>query len=233
MKRLEICIDIASGLEFLHGGLLRREEVIHGDITSSNVLLMEDWTAKITSFGHSMISPINQELDYIIGDPTGTMAYCDPLYIETKISKKMSDIYSFGVVLFEILCGLPVYAYHNNQPLIYLVKHHYEGGKLDELMFKGIKEKIGPQSLDTFSRIVCKCIDDDDREKRPTATQVLVELKEALDFQMMAVVVVEDGGGGGVKMMVVVVVVKDGGGCVGVEEFGDDYHEMIRIGVKI
>ncbi|GJW25849.1 kinase-like domain, phloem protein 2-like protein [Tanacetum coccineum] len=47
MKRLKICIDIASGLAFLHGGALTKEMVIHRDIKSANILINDDWKAKI------------------------------------------------------------------------------------------------------------------------------------------------------------------------------------------
>ncbi|XP_071719508.1 uncharacterized protein [Rutidosis leptorrhynchoides] len=182
LKRLAICIDIASGLDFLHGGFSRQEAVIHRDIKSSNVLLSEDWKAKITDFGLSIITPMNQTIDDIINDPVGTCGYLDPVYLKTEILTKKSDIYSFGVVLFDILCGKLAWTYNMNQLLISLVKHNFEESKLDDIVFEGIKGKIGPQSFDTFSRIAYRCLDLD-REKRPTASQVLVQLKKALDFQ--------------------------------------------------
>ncbi|XP_071719518.1 receptor-like protein kinase FERONIA [Rutidosis leptorrhynchoides] len=184
MKRLEICIDIATGLDFLHGSLLRRETVIHGDINSCKVQLTKDLKAKISDFGRAFISPTNQEsIKHIINDPAGEPLNCDQEYAETGVLTTKSDIYSFGVVLFEILCGRYVYSYPEDQPLTYIVKHLFEEGKLDKIVFEGIKGKIGPQSFDTFTRIAYQCIDDD-REKRPTASEVLVQLKKALDFQV-------------------------------------------------
>ncbi|MFS8026608.1 putative protein kinase RLK-Pelle-CrRLK1L-1 family [Helianthus anomalus] len=186
MKRLEICIDVASGLDFLHGGVLRQDAVVHRDIKSGNILLSGDWKAKITDFGLSLISPLNQEMDYVIEENiAGTKSYIDPAYVETRRVSKASDIYSFGVVLFEILSGRPAYPtreYGNNY-LGPLAKNYYEEGKLDELVFEGVKEKIVPQSLSTFAAIAYKCLHDDP-DQRPTASEVLVQLNEAKEFQV-------------------------------------------------
>ncbi|KAM0008187.1 putative protein kinase RLK-Pelle-LRR-I-1 family [Helianthus debilis subsp. tardiflorus] len=106
-KRLKICIDVANGLKFLHGGDLGQDVVIHRDIKSSNILLDKDCKAKICGFERALVYPSNQgmEIVYNIDNIKGSSGYMDPLYEETRILTKESDIYSFGVVLIEILCG--------------------------------------------------------------------------------------------------------------------------------
>ncbi|KAK9058881.1 hypothetical protein SSX86_023725 [Deinandra increscens subsp. villosa] len=188
MKRLEICIDVAIGLDFLHGGALRQEAVIHRDIKSSNILLSGDLEAKINDFGLSLISQNNQEIDYVKMETiAGTECYIDPAYRKTGIISKASDIYSFGVVLFEILCGISAYetsGYINNQQYLGpLAKNHYEHNKLNELVFEGIKEQIVPQSLSIYAKIAYNCLHDD-RNQRPTASEVVAQLNEAKDFHV-------------------------------------------------
>ncbi|KAK1411762.1 hypothetical protein QVD17_32474 [Tagetes erecta] len=178
MKRLEIGIDVACGLDFLHGGVLRQEAVLHMDIKSHNILLSWDWIAKVTGFGLSLISPINQEIDYVIKKPAGSLGYTDPAYKETRVLSKAADIYSFGVVLFEILRGRLAYSYS----LIPFSKKCYEQNELDKLAFEGIKKQIAPQSLSTFASIAYHCLHDDP-DQRPTANEVVLQLKEALEFQ--------------------------------------------------
>ncbi|KAL7617476.1 hypothetical protein Lser_V15G03164 [Lactuca serriola] len=186
IKRLEICIDIASGLDFLHGGGLTQEVVIHRDIKSSNILLNDDWKAKITDFGLSLICPINKDIDFYIDQARGTRGYCDPLYIELGFLTEKSDIYSFGVVLLEILCGRLCVKESNDklsQYLTTLFKHHYVEGTVDEIVFEGIKEQIVPKSLSMFQKIAYQCLQPE-REQRPTSSEVLLQLNKALEYQM-------------------------------------------------
>ncbi|GKA42343.1 kinase-like domain, phloem protein 2-like protein, partial [Tanacetum coccineum] len=184
-KRLNICIDVANGLHFLHCGVVTEERVIHRDIKCANILLNGDWKAKISDFGLSILSPVNQEMEYAIEKLVGTIGYVDPIYESTGFLTKESDIYSFGVVLFEILFGrllVPSIQNYEREPLTTSIKHAFEEGKLDLIVFEGIKEQIVPKSLSTFQMIVSRCLHDD-REKRPTATEVLVQLMKALEFQ--------------------------------------------------
>nr|XP_043635289.1 uncharacterized protein LOC122606497 isoform X2 [Erigeron canadensis] len=182
-KRLQICIDVAIGLDFLHGGLVTQDVVIHRDIKSANILLTAGAKAKITDFGLSLISPISQEMDYVIDSGMGTRGYADPFYLQTSILTKESDMYSFGVVLFEILCGRLVYENHKDAYLIKLVKKHMYEGNLWDIVFVDIKEQIVPDSLTTYSRIAFQCLSPD-REDRPTTGEVVLQLKQALELQL-------------------------------------------------
>ncbi|PWA57457.1 protein kinase-like domain, Phloem protein 2-like protein [Artemisia annua] len=184
VKRLNICINIATGLEFLHGKGSSPEMVIHRDIKSSNILLLEDWKAKISDFGLSLVCPTNQDADYVIDNVGGTIGYRDPLHSKTGFLTKESDIFSLGAVLFDILCGKLSSIELDDEYLYlpFLAKQHYHVGKLDELVFEGIKEQIVPQSYTTFTKIALQCLHHR-RERRPTAGEVMMQLKKALEFQ--------------------------------------------------
>ncbi|GKD51797.1 kinase-like domain, phloem protein 2-like protein, partial [Tanacetum coccineum] len=184
VMRLKICIDIAIGLEFLHGTVSSPEMVIHRDISSSNILLFDDWKAKITDFGLSLVCPTNQNVGYVIDNVTGTIGYRDPLHSKTGFLTKESDIFSLGAVLFDILCGKLSSEKLDDEYLYlpFLAKYHYHVGKLDKLVFEGIKEQIVPQSYITFTRIALQCLHHR-RERRPTANEVVIQLKKALEFQ--------------------------------------------------
>lgn len=186
VMRLKICIDVAIGLEFLHGTVSSPEIVIHRDISSSNILLFDDWKAKISGFGLSIVCLVtNQNVDYGIDNVAGTIGYRDPLHSKTGFLTKESDIFSLGAVLFDILCGKlsSVELDGEYRYLPFLAKHHYQVGKLDELVFKGIKEQIETQSFITFARIAYQCIHHM-RERRPTTNEVVIQLKKALEFQV-------------------------------------------------
>ncbi|XP_071688482.1 putative wall-associated receptor kinase-like 16 [Rutidosis leptorrhynchoides] len=115
MKQLNICIDVANALKFLHGGVATQATVIHRDIKTENILLNDEWKAKLVDYGLSMISAINQKTEYIIANACGTEGYVDPLYRKSGFLTMESDIYSFGVVLFEILCGRSTFSFNKHE----------------------------------------------------------------------------------------------------------------------
>ncbi|KAJ0687540.1 putative protein kinase RLK-Pelle-LRR-I-1 family [Helianthus annuus] len=187
VKRLNICIDVARALDFLHGGVGKQAKVIHRDIKTENILLNNDWKAKLADFGLSLICSINQETDYIIDHACGTKGYVDPLYRQSGFLTIESDIYSFGVVLFEILCGRSTFEIQKREGhyLRDFIEKSFKEGKHGEVVFKQIREHIVPKSLITFQEVAYQCLHLE-REKRPTTKKVLMQLKKALVFQNMA-----------------------------------------------
>ncbi|XP_021979109.1 probable receptor-like protein kinase At5g38990 [Helianthus annuus] len=183
--RLKICIDIANGLKYLHGGDGGQDVVIHRDIKSSNILLTKDWKAKICGFELSLTYPTNQKMELAISDVVGSPGYCDPLYWKTHTLTKESDIYSLGVVLFEILCGRSACLEEYTDEYRFLdvsVKRHFQEEPLNDILFEGIKEQIVLKSLFTFQEIAFQCLHEK-REERPTAGEVVTELQKALEYQ--------------------------------------------------
>ncbi|XP_071718022.1 probable receptor-like protein kinase At5g38990 [Rutidosis leptorrhynchoides] len=183
-NRLEICIDVATGLKFLHEGIKGKGVVIHRDIKAANILLFDNWKAKLGDFGLSLITTMNDEKYFTIDHPCGTTDYVDPIYLKSGILTMESDVYSFGVTLFEILFGRPVYSLpkHERRSLLGFIKNKFENKKENELVFKAISEEIVPTSLITFLNIAYRCLNED-MELRPTSRIILTQLKKALDFQ--------------------------------------------------
>nr|XP_043628002.1 calmodulin-binding receptor-like cytoplasmic kinase 3 [Erigeron canadensis] len=145
-KRLKICVDIANGLDFLHRCDVGQEVVIHRDMKSSNILLTDDWKAKISGFEVSLAFPTNQEISYVV-NPLNQCSpgYLYPLYKDNPYLTKECDIYSFGVILFEVLCGKSACHWnrtHPTQHLDRLVKDHHREGSLEDIVFDGIKKQI-------------------------------------------------------------------------------------------
>ncbi|XP_071739298.1 probable receptor-like protein kinase At2g23200 [Rutidosis leptorrhynchoides] len=184
-NRLKICIDVAIALDFLHGGVEGQDVVLHRDIKTANVLLFDDWKAKLSDFGLSLISTINKDSNYAIDHACGTKGYVDDSYLKSSTLTMESDIYSFGVVLFEILCGREINVISRNKSMSILrfIKQKIEEGKQGDMIFRGIKDEIMSKSLNAFLNIVCKCLDDN-REKRPKSKEVLTQLKNAMELQV-------------------------------------------------
>ncbi|XP_076895131.1 uncharacterized protein LOC143547634 [Bidens hawaiensis] len=187
IKRLNICIDVARALDFLHGGVGKQAKVIHRDIKTENILVSNDWKGKLADFGLSLISPLTREGDYVIDHWCGTPGYIDPVYQNSRYLTMESDIYSFGVVLFEILCGKSTFAVKHDEGryLPDFIKSKFEEGQHDKVVFEHIREQISPESLTTFQEIAYQCLQSE-REKRPTMKAVLRKLKNALELQNMA-----------------------------------------------
>ncbi|XP_066390551.1 PTI1-like tyrosine-protein kinase 3 [Miscanthus floridulus] len=102
MQRVRIAIDAAKGLEYLHEKV--QPSIVHRDIRSSNVLLFEDYKAKIADFNLSNQSP-DMAARLHSTRVLGTFGYHAPEYAMTGQLTQKSDVYSFGVVLLELLTG--------------------------------------------------------------------------------------------------------------------------------
>nr|GEU55249.1 receptor-like protein kinase ANXUR1 [Tanacetum cinerariifolium] len=180
---LQICIDAAHGLKYLHHNVGLQHRIIHLDIKSSNILLDENWRAKISDFGLSKVGPANVQHTFLISQACGTIGYIDPEYLDTGVLTKESDVYSFGVVLFKVLCGRPARVMDERQYLNTLAQIHYEKETLVELIPSDFLKQINTASLSTFSKIAYKCLRKH-RQDRPTMTLVVEELEEALNYQL-------------------------------------------------
>eukprot|EP00271_Cylindrocystis_brebissonii_P013458 TRINITY_DN332_c0_g1_i12.p1 TRINITY_DN332_c0_g1~~TRINITY_DN332_c0_g1_i12.p1 ORF type:complete len:349 (+),score=56.95 TRINITY_DN332_c0_g1_i12:311-1357(+) len=96
--RLKIALDSAQGLAFLH-----KNNVIHRDFKPPNILLDENYCAKLTDFGLAKQADYDQS--YVTTRIMGTLGYLDPKYLETGRLSRKSDVYAFGVMLLELLSG--------------------------------------------------------------------------------------------------------------------------------
>ncbi|MFS7959315.1 putative protein kinase RLK-Pelle-CrRLK1L-1 family [Helianthus anomalus] len=141
IQRLQICLDAARGLLYLHNDVGLHHRILHRDIKSSNILLDENWKAKISDFGLSRVGPANLQSTFLISKICGTVGYIDPDYYNTRYLTQKSDVYSFGVVLFEVLCGrltwVPEYK-DQREFLVTLVKIHWGRNTLDEIIFSDL-----------------------------------------------------------------------------------------------
>ncbi|XP_021747239.1 probable LRR receptor-like serine/threonine-protein kinase At1g51820 [Chenopodium quinoa] len=101
-KRVEIAIDTAQGLDYLHHGC--SPPIVHRDVKPANILLNKEFRAKVADFGFSKIF----SAEYVSNLQTrvvGTLGYLDPQYNLTGQVHEKGDVYSFGVVLLELITG--------------------------------------------------------------------------------------------------------------------------------
>lgn len=100
--RVKIAICTARGLEYLHCKV--DPPVIYRDLKSSNILLDDDFNPKLSDFGLAKLGPVGDKT-HVSTRVMGTHGYCAPDYARSGRLTAKSDIYSFGVVLLELITG--------------------------------------------------------------------------------------------------------------------------------
>ena len=179
--RLRIAIETAEALAYLHSATSM--PVLHRDIKSANILLDDNFTAKVSDFGLSRLVPIDQtQISTLV---MGTLGYLDPEYFQTGYLTSKSDVYSFGVVLVELLTGeKPVFS-NRSQEDRSLVMYFLNAMKENRL-FQVLEEQIqsaGPkEQLMAISRLAKRCLKFKG-EDRPTMKEVVAELHRLRRFQ--------------------------------------------------
>ncbi|KAK4602949.1 hypothetical protein RGQ29_011795 [Quercus rubra] len=184
-QRLQICIGAAHGLSYLHTGATYT--IIHRDMKSTNVLLDEQWLAMVSDFGLPKFGPIISK-SHVSTVVKGTFGYLDPEYYCFQRLTKKSDVYSYGVVLCEVLCGKPpIIRTDKEKPmgLVAWVLQCYRNGKLDQIVNPSLKGEIELECLKKFGEIVENCLLDNGT-KRPSMNDVVGGLELTLELQESA-----------------------------------------------
>ncbi|XP_078167809.1 wall-associated receptor kinase 2-like [Carex rostrata] len=128
--RLRIAHESAEALAYLHYSA--SPPIFHGDIKSSNILLDENYIAKVSDFGASILAPTDES--QFVTLVQGTCGYLDPEYLQSCQLTDKSDVYSFGVVLLELLTSKPVVDFEASE----------EGKNLSSRFLSAMKEnKVG------------------------------------------------------------------------------------------
>ncbi|GER55103.1 protein kinase superfamily protein [Striga asiatica] len=101
--RMKIALHAAKGLEYLH--VKANPPVIYRDLKSSNILLDREYNTRLSDFGLAKLGPMGDET-YVSARVMGTYRYCAPEYQKTGQLTSKSNVYSFGVVLLELITDL-------------------------------------------------------------------------------------------------------------------------------
>jgi serine/threonine protein kinase len=171
--RLRITLEIARALSYLHSAASM--PIFHRDIKSSNILLDDSLTAKVSDFGASRYIPIDQT--GVTTVVQGTIGYLDPMYYITGRLTDKSDVFSFGVLLIELLTRKKPFV-HMPEYCGGLVSHFttllIEGNFIDIMDHQVMEEENGEVQEVAALAVLCTKMKGEDR---PTMRHVEMTLE--------------------------------------------------------
>lgn len=160
---VNVAIQIASALETAH-----KNNIVHRDIKPHNIIITEEGIAKVTDFG--IAKAVSNSTITAFGTTIGSVHYFSPEHARGGYTDAKSDIYSLGVVLYEMITGrVPFDA---DTPVSVALKH------MNELPVE--PAKINPLVPPSVNKIVLKAMQKDTNERYSTATEMLRDLNTAL-----------------------------------------------------
>ncbi|XP_078159693.1 putative serine/threonine-protein kinase-like protein CCR3 [Carex rostrata] len=178
--RIKVLHDVARGIEYLHQDCSPR--VIHRDIKSANILLGENWVAKISDFGLAVIGPLGGQDRVDLASATGTAGYADPESYNTDnpFVSQLTDVYSFGVVMLEVVTGKSAYNSPNETSLATSAALKIAEGRLMEVLDKRLPVPVGfnMEAVENVARLAQRCVSP--AAQRPNMSVVVIELGNAL-----------------------------------------------------
>lgn len=186
-QRIQIALDVATGLNYLHGYAF--PPYVHKDIKSSNVLLDSDYRAKIVNFNLSRAADGEDGEFVLTRHIVGTKGYMAPEYLENGMISPKLDVYSFGILMLEILTGKAVSSLYEgaNTDLsdVLIPILHVEDGKesLSNFMDSSLQGNYPPDLAIFMARLIDSCIEKDP-SSRPNMDKIVQSLSRTMNTSL-------------------------------------------------
>ncbi|WVZ77884.1 hypothetical protein U9M48_025685 [Paspalum notatum var. saurae] len=174
--RLKIAQGASRGLSYIHN--VCKPHIVHRDIKSSNILLDKEFKACVADFGLSRL--ILQNKTHVTTELVGTLGYIPPEYAHGWVATLRGDIYSFGVVLLEMLTGTrPISVLSTSKELVPWVMEMRSQGKQIEVMDPSLLGTGHEDQMLEMLEVSCKCVNHNP-SMRPPIMEVVSYL-ESID----------------------------------------------------
>ncbi|KAK1410247.1 hypothetical protein QVD17_36782 [Tagetes erecta] len=178
MQRIQIALDVANGLDYLHS--YTTPPYVYKNLESSNILLDDDFRAKITNFDLARSAEGQFALTRHI---VGTRGYMSPEYLENGLISTKLDVYGFGVLLLEIVTGILVSDHYEkvNKNLSEVLHDVLEeddidrNEKLNDFIDQRLQGNYPPQLAMSLVKLIDGCLDQD-----PSARPDMSEVSQCL-----------------------------------------------------
>jgi serine/threonine protein kinase len=167
--RFKIAADIATGLLFLHQA--KPEPLVHRDLKPGNILLDHNFVSKISDVGLARLVPQSTAdvTQYRMTSTAGTFCYIDPEYQQTGMLTTKSDIYSFGILLLQIITA------RSPMGLTHHVEHAIERGSFQEILDPTVTGWPVEEALE-FAKLALRCAELRKKDRPDLAKEILPEL---------------------------------------------------------
>ncbi|KAK6142279.1 hypothetical protein DH2020_022627 [Rehmannia glutinosa] len=173
--RMKVLLGTARALAYLHEAI--EPKVIHRDIKSSNILIDDEFNAKVSDFGLAKL--LDSGESHITTRVMGTFGYVAPEYANSGLLNEKSDVYSFGVLLLESVTGRDPVDYGrpaNEVNLVEWLKVMVGNRRAEEVVDPNLEVRPTTRALKRALLVALRCVDPDS-EKRPKMSQVVVMLE--------------------------------------------------------
>ncbi|KAF9664408.1 hypothetical protein SADUNF_Sadunf16G0015900 [Salix dunnii] len=178
--RFDICLGIAKGLNYLHEEEEKsiKIKIVHGNINADNILLDKTHTAKLSDFGLATI--YNEEDPFTAIKARGSRVYMAPEHALGKAITVKADVYSYGVVVLEIVSGRSNTEYIPNQEADFLLDtagRLHQQGKFLNLVDKKLGSRFDNKQALTLLHLAMECINQSPT-LRPSMSEVVAKLSD-------------------------------------------------------
>ncbi|KAM5546877.1 putative serine/threonine-protein kinase PBL11 [Rosa sericea] len=179
-QRVNIAIGAAKGIAHLHEGV--NPSIIHRDIKPSNILIGDGFEAKVSDFGLVKSGPVGDD-SHVSSQIKGTPGYLDPAYCASFHLSQFSDVYSFGIILLQLVSSRPAVDMTGNRPNFHIIdwaRPSLERGRVEEILDANLlSEPCNTEVMLKMGKLGLRCVVKIPKN-RPTMSQVCRELEEAL-----------------------------------------------------